>query len=117
ARQRARAGVGDWYDEHSRGWLLVEKGHTITEDQLELLRLDHEASLAAMSPADRAGRAVAFLVLVLALYTLAGASIERYEPRIARDPNRVAILCAVAVATLGLGRLLALQPWGAELIP
>ncbi|QDV36553.1 HD family phosphohydrolase [Tautonia plasticadhaerens] len=117
ARQRARARVDDWYDTYSRGQLLVEKDRTITEDQLELLRLDFQATLDSRSAFERVGRAGAFLVIVLALYALIGAYIDRYEPRIARDPARVAALCLVGVSALGLGRLIALQPWGAELIP
>ncbi|RUL86197.1 HD family phosphohydrolase [Tautonia sociabilis] len=117
ARALARSRVDDWYDTSSRGQLLVEKGDTITEEQLEWLRLDYEATLRAMSPAARLGRVVAFLLIVSAVYGLIGATLDRYEPRIARDPTRVAVFCGVAVVALGLARLMALRPWGAELIP
>jgi putative nucleotidyltransferase with HDIG domain len=117
ARQEARELVDDWYDTYYQGQLLVEKDRTITEDQLELLRLDFQAMLDARPPVERVGRAGAFLVIVLALYALIGSYIDRYEPGIARNPTRVTALCLVGVSALGLSRLLALRPWGAELIP
>ena len=117
ARKRAQDKVRDYYDTFTRGQLLVEKDQTITEEQLDLLRLDHEASIAAMDRLDRLKRAASYLVLVGALYALIGAYIDRYETRIARNPYRIAAICFLAVAALGLCRLIALRPWGAELIP
>jgi putative nucleotidyltransferase with HDIG domain len=117
ARQRARDRVRDYYDTYTRGQLLVEKGRIITEDQLELLRLDHQASLDSMSPADRLQRVAAFVVLVATLYGLTGALLLRFDPSIARDPLRISALCFVAVLALGLSRFIAMRPWGAELIP
>ncbi|MEJ7637245.1 MAG: HDIG domain-containing metalloprotein [Singulisphaera sp.] len=56
-------------------------------------------------------------MLVAAVFALIGYYVQRHEPEIAGDLARITALCALVVATIGLVRLLALQPWDAELIP
>ena len=57
------------------------------------------------------------VVLVAALFAAIGYYIHRNEPRVAKDVKRIAALCGLVVAAIGLVRLLAVQPWDAELIP
>lgn len=117
ARQMARDSVPESYDVHARGKLLVEQGQVINEDQMELLYLEHLEANRELAIADRLERALGILILVAALYLLIGAYIHRYEPRIASSPARLAVLCGVVVAALAIARLLALNPWGAEILP
>ena len=57
-------------------------------------------------------------MLVAALFALIGYYIHRHEPEIAARPAaRIATLCGLVVLGAGLVRLLAIQPWDAELIP
>ena len=107
----------DVYDAYDRGDLLVEQGQTITEDQLDLLRLEHETSVGRLSLGDRLRRAGSVVVLVGALFALIGDYVHRHEPRVARSLPRIAVLCGLVAGAMGLARLLALQPWDAELIP
>src|SRR5262249_54309615 len=45
AREEARSRVSDHYDTYTKGEVLVEQGETIGEEQLILLRLEHEKAL------------------------------------------------------------------------
>jgi putative nucleotidyltransferase with HDIG domain len=116
-REQARNSVEDIPDTYRKGDVLVEQGQQINEEQLILLRMEHETANTNLTVGDRLRRGASIVVLVAALFALIGYYTRRHEPEIGRDLGRVAALCALVVATIGLVRLLALQPWDAELIP
>src|SRR5262249_52553057 len=116
-RELARDRVKDVYDTYRRGDVLVEQEQKIEEEQLILLRLEHEAASAAVPAWWRARRAGGMLVLVAALFSLIGYYVVRHEPEIARELGRIGMVCGLVVAAMALVRLLAMQPWDAELIP
>ena len=116
-RDLARGRVAEVYDTYHRGDLLVEQGQTIGEEQLILLRMEHEQANSLLRFGARTRRAGAMVVLVAALFALVGYYILRHEPRITRDFTRIAALCGLIVTSMAAVRLLALQPWDAELIP
>ncbi|MDR3638318.1 MAG: HDIG domain-containing protein [Isosphaeraceae bacterium] len=116
-REAARGRVKDVYDVYRRGDLLVEQGQKIGEEQLILLRLEHDTAKAALGIGARARRASAIAVLVAALFALIGYYVHQHETEIARDLRRIAAICGLTVAAVGLVRLLVLQPWEAELVP
>ena len=117
ARQEARARVADVYDPFRKGDVLVEQDQDITDEHLALLRLEHQTSNALLGLDARARRAGSIIVLVAALFALIGYYVHRHEPKIARSLPRIAVLCALVTASTGLVRLLAMQPWDADLIP
>ena len=108
-REEARNRVHDQFDTYLRGEVLVEQGQTIGEEQLILLRLEHDASGAALGFGDRARRALGILALVAALYVLTGYYIGRHEVRFVRKPRRIAMICGLIVLTLGVVRVLVMQ--------
>jgi putative nucleotidyltransferase with HDIG domain len=116
-REQARRRVEEIYDTYRRGDLLVEQDARIGEEQLILLRLEHDKAIALQGFEARARRMASMVVLVAALFTLIGYYIHRHEPEIAGDLRRIAALCGLVVLAIGLVRLLGLQPWDAELIP
>jgi cyclic-di-AMP phosphodiesterase PgpH len=116
-RDAARGRVAEVYDTYRRGNLLVEQGQTIGEEQLILLRMEHEQENNLLGLGLRVRRACSMVVLVTALFALVGYYIHRHEPKIARDLKRIAALCGLLVVSISLVRLLALQPWNAEVIP
>ena len=116
-RELARSRVKDVYDTYRRGDVLVEQDQKIEEEQLILLRMEHDAANAALGLGARARRAGSVVILVAALFALIGYYVQRHEPQIAGDLRRIAALCGLVVLTIGLVRLLAVQPWDAELIP
>ncbi len=116
-REQAREAVPEWFDTFREGEVLVDQGQPIAEEQLILLRMEHDAAIAELTLAEKLQRAVGILALVSALFILAGAYIARHERRIAADLGRIATLCALVVVCVGMVRLLANQAWNADLIP
>lgn len=116
-RELAAASVAEAYRDYHKGEVLVEQGERITEDHLSVLRLEHDVANAQLGLVDRLRRAIAVVVLVAAVFALIGYYVQRHEPRIAESIRRIAALCGLFVATMGVARLLAVQPWDAELIP
>ena len=116
-REAARKSVADVNEFHARGELLVEQGQEIGEDQLLLLREEHEVANKAMTLQAKARRAASILVLTAAMFALVGYYIHRHEPAIAADLRKIALICGLTVAAIGVARLLAPLPWDAELCP
>jgi putative nucleotidyltransferase with HDIG domain len=117
AREAARNAQSFVFDTYRRGDVLVEQGQEIGEEQLMLLKIEHETANAALGVKERIQRAGAILVLVTALFALTGYYVLRHKPRIAGDLRKITALCGLVVLAVGTARLLALQPWDAELIP
>ncbi|MHB1555898.1 MAG: HD family phosphohydrolase [Isosphaeraceae bacterium] len=117
AREDARLAVADHYDTYSHGDVLAEQGDTIGEEQLSLLRLEHEKSVEILTLGDRLRRALGILALVVALFALTGYYAVRHESRFTRDPRRIALICGLVVLAPAAVRLLNMQTWDAELVP
>lgn len=116
-REKARASVEDVFDTYRRGDVLVEQDQEILEDHVILLRLEHATANARLTVGAKARRVGSVIVLVAAVFALIGYYVQRHEPEIAGDLARITALCALVVAAIGLVRLVAQQPWDAELIP
>ncbi|GIW89012.1 MAG: 7TM receptor with intracellular metal dependent phosphohydrolase [Isosphaeraceae bacterium] len=116
-REAAYNSVAEAYRDYIKGEVLVDQDERITDDHLAVLRLEHEAANSARPLAQRVQRLLAVLVLVASLYALAGYTLVRTAPELANSTPRLGVLLAVVVATLAIARLLAIQPWDAELIP
>ena len=116
-RDSAKNQVEEIYDTYKQGDLLVEQDQKITEEALILLRMEHDKSNEMLSLGARTRRMGSMIVLVAALFALIGYYIYRHEPAVARDVKQIIALCALTVLSVALVRLLALQPWDAELVP
>jgi putative nucleotidyltransferase with HDIG domain len=116
-RKEAAAKVPDQFDVYMQGEVLVDQGQSIGEEQLILLRLEHDAAVAELGFWDRLRRATGILGLVTALFVLAATYVVRHERRIGRDLRRVAIVCGLVVLALLVVRMLSAQTWNAELVP
>ena len=116
-RDQAKNKVEEIYDTYKQGDLLVEQDQKITEEALILLRMEHDKSNEQLGLGARTRRMGSMIVLVGALFALIGYYIYRHEPSIARNVKQIIALCVLTVLSIALVRLLALQPWDAELIP
>jgi putative nucleotidyltransferase with HDIG domain len=116
-RDEARSRVAEHHDIYTRGDVLVEQGHAIGEEQLILLRMEHESATDALRLGDKARRALGVLALVAALFFLTGYYVYWHEPRIAGDLRRIVTVCGLVVVSMAVVRLLASQTWNAELVP
>ncbi|MGO9601731.1 MAG: HD family phosphohydrolase [Isosphaeraceae bacterium] len=116
-RDQARSQVEERYDTFSRGDVLVEQGQSIGEEQLILLRMEHEQARKSLSLMERVRRGLGILGLVAALFLLTGYYVYWHEPKIAADLRHVATSCGLIVLSLAVVRLLANQTWNAEVVP
>jgi putative nucleotidyltransferase with HDIG domain len=116
-RDAARSAVGDKFVSYSKGDVLVEQGHAIDEEQLILLRMEHEAAAEARGLGDRAWRVLGVLAVVAALFLLTGYYVFWYEPRISGNLKHGAIVCGLVVLCMAVVRLLSSQTWNAEIVP
>ena len=117
AREEARARVADHYDTYTRGEVLVEQGQIIGEEQLILLRLEHDEAIRGLSVGDRLRRGLGIFALVGALFLLTGYYASRHESRFVRDPRKIALICGLVLMVPTAVRLLNMQTWDAELVP
>lgn len=116
-REAARDAVPDEFDSFSKGELLVEQDTEISEEQLILLRLEHEEAVKQLSLGLKIQRGGAIFVIVAALFALIGYYIQKHELRLWGDQARMAQLSVLVVLTMAVVRMLAGQTWDAELIP
>ncbi|WP_165224323.1 HD family phosphohydrolase [Aquisphaera insulae] len=116
-REAAREAVEEKFDTYKLGQVLVEQGQYIGEEQLILLRMEHETSLKSLGLGFKFQRALGILALVVALFLLTGYYIYRHEPRIGGSLRHVATVCGLVVLSMAVVRMLANQTWNAELVP
>jgi putative nucleotidyltransferase with HDIG domain len=116
-RDQARSRVEERYDTFSRGDVLVEQGQSIGEEQLILLRMEHEEARKSLSLIERVRRGLGILGLVAALFFLSGYYVYWHEPKIAGELRHVATSCGLIVLSLAVVRSLANQTWNAEVVP
>lgn len=117
AREIARAGVQDVFDMYRRGEVLVDQGEEINEEQLVLLKLEHETEVKRLKIADWLRRGAGTLVLTSALFVLLAHAIRFHEPSIVRDRRKLAAFSLLIVGSLGIARLIAHESWDAEAAP
>ncbi len=116
-RDEARSHVGEHFDTYTKGDVLVEQGQAIGEEQLILLRMEHEAAQSALGLGERARRALGVVTLVASLFLLTGYYVYRHEPAIACDLRHIATVCGLTFVAMAVVRLLADQTWNAEVVP
>ncbi len=116
-REIARNSVKDVYEPFVKGDLMVDQDQELGQQELLLLRQEHDRATELQTVGARLRRLASVIVLAIALYALIGYYVGRNEPEIAVDFGRIAAICGLCCLTLGLVRLLALQPWDAELVP
>jgi putative nucleotidyltransferase with HDIG domain len=116
-RDSARSQVREKFDTYTKGEVLVEQGQLIGEEQLILLRMEHEAALEAQTLGERARRAAGVLGLVASLFLFSGYYVRWRERGISSELSRIATICGLVVLCVAIVRLLSNQAWNAELVP
>jgi putative nucleotidyltransferase with HDIG domain len=89
----------------------------IGEEQLDLIRREHQQELANRSLPANVGRALAVVGMYVALYVLCGFFIHRREPRLIGELRRLATLLSIVVLAVTLMLVTGHDDWRAELIP
>src|SRR5438067_1047072 len=116
-RERAAQAVAPVVDRYETGTALVRRGQPISDAQLILLKEEHRAYLASLSPWDRARRGTALLLIMSQLAVIVVLYALRFQPALAQSLGKVGGVCLVVVLTVGLGVVLSGPPWYAVLVP
>jgi len=103
--------------EFKPGDRLVPAGRRITAERLEVLRREHVALVASMTAGDMLAHTAASLGMYAAVFLFCGTYVLSHRRLIATELRRLITLLALAVATVGLGRLCTGSLWEAELVP
>jgi putative nucleotidyltransferase with HDIG domain len=117
AIEEAAAAVDDVVVNYAPGQTLAVAGQPLGEDEIRLLRLEHEATLARRPLEARLLRAGAVTALILALFALAAVYLHRCERLLLVHLGRFATMLALIVLCVVLATWAADDAWRAEVIP
>ncbi len=116
-RDEAVRAVGDVYAHFRPGDILAPAGKPLNDDSLALLRLEHETMVEKFSPLHRLYYSLATLGMFIALLTLSGVYVVRYEPGLLESVRKFSTLLGLVIVSVGLAVLGARDNWRGELIP
>ncbi|OHB78382.1 MAG: hypothetical protein A2V98_03230 [Planctomycetes bacterium RBG_16_64_12] len=111
------AAAGHGVVRREAGETLAEAGKPLREEQVWALRAEHEAWIAQRPWSQRFFRALAVMAIILTLFALCALYLHNRQRRLLVNLPGLALMSALAVATVGLSRWAAMYPWRAEIIP
>ena len=117
AKDRAAAAVEGMEVCHEAGQTLAPAGKALSPEQIRVLRLEYRAVLAERTVGQMIGRAVAVVAVILALFAVCGIYLYDRQRTLLVSLERLSLMLAVSVLTVGLARWLSADAWRAELIP
>jgi len=117
AEKAAESQVKDVYAEFLEGSLIAKAGKPLTQESLDLLRLEYSTMLGRMSSSDKFNYSLASLGMYIALSTICGVYVLCYERRLLQSLRRFVTMLAVVLVTVGLALIASQDSWRAELIP
>ncbi len=117
AKENAKAAVEEKFITISPGDVLARGGEPLTEENINLLTLEHDAFLRQLGFGQRLAHSLAALGMFVALSILCGVYVVHYEPRLLQSLRRFSITLALIVITVGLSVMAAQDTFQAELVP
>ncbi|TWT88362.1 Ribonuclease Y [Pseudobythopirellula maris] len=117
SQDRRAEEVEEQYKIYDRGARLAEAGKPLGETAIELLDIEHEAWVTRRGWGSRINRAFATLGLYLAMFTLCGFYVCRFDKRIVAQLPRLLTVLTLVLLTIGAMMLTRSQEWRAEVIP
>ncbi len=117
ARTEAREKTPQEVVRYKAGDILSAPGEPVGEEELALLRYEHEAYDRDQKREQRAGRMLSMLGLFVAMFTLAGFYVHMHHREVLDDLGHVATLLGLAVVTTIICLLASGDAWRAEIVP
>ena len=117
ARTEAREKTPQQFVRYAAGDLLAPPGEPMGDDEVTLLRHEHDEFVRLQDARQRAGRSLAMLGLFAAMFALAGFYVHMHHHDVLDDLGHVATLVGLAVATTILCLFAAGEAWRAEIVP
>ncbi len=99
------------------GVVLAKAGHPLSDEQVRLLRLEHEAFLAERSWTDSLLRGVAVSLLLFVALMVCGAYLFFRKRKLLGNFRQLGVLAVLMAATASLMQTSSVDPWRAELLP
>jgi hypothetical protein len=104
-------------EHHQRGALIAPAGQPLHERQLELLRLEHQAFVAAQTSGHRWGRGVALFIIFSMFGLLIVLYVRRFQKALAQNLSMIAGVCVLTLLTVAWALWLHQPPWHALYLP
>ena len=117
AKNEAVEKTPEQFIRYSAGDLLAPAGEEITNEQVTLLKLEHEESLRQQPVSERFGRATSLFGLFVAMFTLAGFYLHLHHRDVMIDLGHIATLLVLIVTTMAACVFASGDAWHAEILP
>jgi cyclic-di-AMP phosphodiesterase PgpH len=102
---------------YTAGQTIFSAGDTLSADQVQILRQEHEAAMAHYPISRKLLRAGTLVAMILALFALCGVYLYYHETKLVAAVRQLALILLLAVLTVRLATWAAADAWRAELIP
>ena len=117
AKTEAIAKTPPQFVRYAAGDVLVEAGESVADEELGLLRREHDAFVRQEDARQRVARVVAMLGMLAALFGLAGFHLRLHDRDLLADLGRLVSLVSLTLVTIVLCVLAAGDAWRAEVVP
>ena len=117
AREKAAYSERPVFEKYPRGMLLVPRGESIQDRQLDLLKEEHQAYLNSLTANNHWSRGVSLFMILSLLTALMVMYVARFQASLAQSLPMIAGVCVLILTTLGLSTVLSQPPWNALLLP
>jgi len=117
AKNEAVEKTPEQFIRYAAGDLLAPAGEELTNEQVTLLKLEHEESLRQQPVSERFGRAASLFGLFVAMFTLAGFYLHLHHRDVMVDLGHIATLLVLIVTTMAACVFASGDAWHAEILP
>jgi cyclic-di-AMP phosphodiesterase PgpH len=117
AKERAEAAVEDKFNTILPGEPLAKAGKALSEENMNLLQLEHQEFQDKLSLRARVAYSMAVIGMFVAMCVLCGVYVANYEPRLLSNFRRFATALALIVISVGLAVMASADNVRAELVP
>ncbi len=119
AMDQAAAAVEPVMKPYPAGESLAKAGQSLDEQNIELLRLEYDASLDPphRSAGQKIARGTAVIAMIFAMFVLCGIYMRYRQRGPLASVRRLSMMLALAVITVGLSRWCSAGAWRVEIIP
>jgi len=114
--QQPDASEGDQPIRYESGSVLAVAGQPLDEDQVRLLRREHEAAVAQLSVGQKLSRVAAVVGAILALLAVCAVYVQRRQRRLVVSLKQLLTMLVLAVLSVQAA-CWAADPWRAEIVP
>ena len=117
AKKEAMAKAPQQFVRYAAGDVLAEAGEAVGDEEIALLRREHDAFVRQEDTRQRLARTFAVLGMLAALCALAGFHLHLHNRELLSDIGRVVSLVGLALVAIVLCVLSAADAWRAETVP